>query len=159
MTVAGATSLSDELVEMLVEMHGEAGPDGKRRTWRQLAEFASMQSGRTVTHMVVHRAVKPIIDERAEMLREALRTKIGEKLNGQVDTLDDLMTKVANDATNAKGPMARRKSLDVFRKALDSKLRVSGVTSEGKVTVSGDAAGLAQFLATAFNTGTGTPAT
>ena len=49
------------------------------------------------------------------------------------------------------GESARRKGLDVFRKALDSKLRASGV-GDGKVTLSGEADGLAAFLGAAFGT-------
>jgi hypothetical protein len=154
-TVAGVTTLPDALIEMLVEMHGESNAaTGKRWTLRELAAWASAELGHEVTHMVVHRAVRPVLDERAVMLRDALRVKIGEKIAGQVDTLDDLMTKVANDALTAT-PMARRKGLDVFRKALDSKLRVSGVGDGGKVTLSGDADGLAAFLSAGFATGTG----
>ena len=147
----GVTTLPDTIVELLVEMHGEENPATRKRwTLRELAAWTSAQIGRDVTHMVVHRAIRPILDERAAMLRDALRVKIGEKISGQVDTLDDLMTKVANDALTAT-PMARRKGLDVFRKALDSKLRVSGV-ADGKVTLSGDADGLAAFLGSAFGT-------
>lgn len=136
----GVTTLPTDVIDRLLELHGTTHPKtGQRWTSRQLAEVAA-SLGHPVTHMVVLRALRPALNERAQIAREVLRAKITERITAQVDTLDDLLTKVAADATAQDVSAYQRAiSTDTYRKALESKLRFGGVGErmevEGEVTV------------------------
>ena len=129
--MAGTTSLPDDLVEHLSELYGTLHPKtGKRWTLRELAAVASQRfpEGVQVSHMAVQRALRPVLAERAQIAREVLRAKITERINLQIDTLDDLLVKIAADAfAEDVSAYQRSISVDTYRKALESKLRFGGV--------------------------------
>ncbi len=128
MIVAGTTTLPDALVQQLAELYGETHPKTKRRwTLRQLAEFASKELDREVTHPVVERAIKPLREEWAKTAIDVARQRIGAKLPAQLDALDDMLTRVQRDFTRAKSPAQRADALDTYRKGVLLKLRYSGV--------------------------------
>lgn len=131
------STLPDDLIELLAESYSEINPATKKRwTLRELAAFASQQLGREVTRPVVERAIYPVRDEWAKVAREVTRERIGAKLPSQVATLDDMLTKVERDFTDAMTPGARAAALDTYRKGLLLKLRFSGVGEH--LEVSGD---------------------
>lgn len=153
--MAGVPILPDSLIERLAEMHCDTNPaTGRRWTLRELAEVASRQlpEGTDVSHMAVQRAIKPLLEERAQITREALRAKITERVNAQIDSLDDLITKVAANAMTAT-PMVQRKGLDSLAKAIGMKLRHSGVDDRAELNLSGTPQGVADFLGLAFGPG------
>lgn len=153
--MAGVSTLPEELIERLAEMYCDTNPaTGRRWTLRELAVVASqhLPEGTDVSRMSVQRAIKPLLEERAAITREALRAKITERVGSQIDSLDDLITKVAANAMNAT-PMVQRKGLDSLAKAIGMKLRHSGVDANPEVNLSGSAQGVADFLGLAFGPG------
>lgn len=154
-----ASTLPDDLVELLAEMYGEANPATNRR-WntRDLAAFCALPPwGITTTHAAVQRAIKPLRELRAELTREVLKERINATLPTQLESLDQLIAKVAANAAGAS-PMVQRKGLDTITKALAMKLRFSGVTDTVDVNLSGSAQGVADFLGLAFGPGGRPPA-
>ncbi len=121
------SAIPEHLIDLAAEMYGDRNPKtGRRWTFRDLAAWLREQHGLEVSRECVRRAVKPVRAERAELRREVLRERIAKTLPDQLDTLDDLLVKLAADARKAK-PSARLDVVDVFRKALETKLRFSGV--------------------------------
>ena len=126
----GTPSLPDELVALLAEMYGEANPATNRR-WdqRSLAAFCALPPWSITTcHTTVGRAIKPLRDLRAALTQDLLRERIATTLPAQIETLDNLITRVAAHAAHAS-PMVQRKGLDSVVKALNVKLRYSGVAA------------------------------
>lgn len=129
-----STTLPDDLVEALADLYATANPKtGKRWTSHELAALASVRLDRPIAHTTVMRAIRPLLSTRADVTREVLRAKIGERLGAQLDTLDDLLTKIGNDARDAESPYQRALSTDTYRKALESKLRFSGIAERVEV--------------------------
>lgn len=126
----GVLTLPDELVALLAEMYGEANPATNRRwSTRDLAAFCAQPPWSIkTTHQVVGRSIKPLRDLRAALTQDLLRERIATTLPAQIETLDALITKVAAHAANAS-PMVQRKGLDSVVKALNVKLRYSGVAA------------------------------
>jgi hypothetical protein len=121
------SAIPEHLVDLAAEMFGDRNPrTGRRWTYRDLAAWLHAEHGLDVSRECVRRAVKPVRAERAELRREILRDRIGATLSDQLDTLDALLVKLAKDAQKAK-PMQRVDLVDVYRKALETKLRFSGV--------------------------------
>ena len=141
--MASVTTLPDELVWLLAETYGEINEATKKRwTGRELAALASERMGREVTRPVVERAIAPLRAEWARIARDVARDRIGRKLPAQLDALDDMLTKVGNDFTEATTPGARAGALDTYRKGLLLKLRFSGVGErvevDGNLNVDGN---------------------
>lgn len=155
-----ASTLPDDLIELLAETYGTINPATKQR-WklRELADFASQQLGRPVTRPVVERAIYPVRAEWARVAREVTREHIGAKLSAQVDALDDMIEAVGRDFSEAATPGHRAAALDAYQKGLALKLRYSGVgevvdvsgglTLDGTLTVTDARSQLAAQLARA----------
>lgn len=127
--MSGTTTLPDALVELLAESYGEMNPATKRRwTLRELAAVANQQTGRTdIAHTTVAAAIGPLRAEWARIARDVARERIGQKLPAQLDALDDMLSKVERDFSEAGTPRQRAESVDTYRKGLLLKLRFSGV--------------------------------
>lgn len=133
MTTRPSRTIPESLHETLFELYGEHDAKlARRRTYRDLATWLRETHGIETSHKAVRRVVDPLRLERAELRRDALRERITAQLASQVDTLDDLMVKVA--ALTSPGPRGKKpsttavlKALDEFRKGLDTKLRFAGV--------------------------------
>lgn len=140
MTTRPSRTIPESLQEQLAELYGEHDAKlARRRTYRDLAAWLREAHGIETSHQAVRRVVDPLRRERAELRRDALRERLTAQLAAQVDTLDDLMTKVA--ALTATGPKGKRpsagsvlKALDEFRKGLDTKLRFAGVGERHEVS-------------------------
>jgi hypothetical protein len=123
-----ASTLPDDLIELLAESYSEINPATKKRwTLRELAAFASQQLGREVTRPVVERAIYPVRAEWAKVAREVARERIGAKLPAQLDALDDMIEAMKRDFIEAGTAGHRAAALDAYRKTLTVKLRFSGV--------------------------------
>lgn len=152
MTVAGGTTtLPQSLIELLAEMYGELNPaTGRRWDQRALAAFCALPPWNiTTTHAAVGRAIRPLRELRAELTRDILRERLNAQLSTQIEGLDDLITKVVAKAREAT-PMVQRKGLDSVVKALNVKLRYSGVAArfevDGELDVKSDGKPLRIYL-------------
>lgn len=155
-----ASTLPDDLIELLAESYSEINPATKKRwTLRELAAFATQHLGRPVTRPVVERAIYPVRAEWAKVAREVARERIGAKLPAQIDALDDMIEKVGRDFSEAATPGHRAAALDAYHKGLTLKLRYSGIgesvelsgglTLDGALTVTDARSQLAAQLARA----------
>lgn len=135
--------IPDDLIELLADMRGQIHPASKRRwSLRELAAFATEKCGYEVGRGAVQRATAPVRAERAAFAREAAREQIATSLPAQLDTLDEMLTKVSEDFVNAADADDRAAALDAYHKGLALKLRYSGVGErvemEGAVDITSD---------------------
>lgn len=118
----------EDLAERIADLYSQENPSTRRRwTQRELAALASEELGRPITRPVIDRAIAPIRAERARITREVAREQITAKLATQLDALDTMMSKVAEDFDGAPDADARADALDTYQKGLALKLRYSGV--------------------------------
>ena len=147
-----ASTLPDDLIELLAETYGEVNPaTGKRWTLRQLAGLATTKLGRPVTRPVVERAIAPVRAEWARVAREVARERIGTKLPAQLDALDDMIEAEKLDFIEAESAKERAAALEAYHRGLALKLRYSGIGEvvelSGDVTIDGNLADARSQLA------------
>lgn len=96
-----------------------------RTVWsnHQIAKWLRDTHGIECSHDAVRTALAPLREAATREVFDKVRERMTAKLGDQLETLDDLLLKVATDARRAKTPKSRADSTDVFRKGLQVKLR------------------------------------
>jgi arginine repressor len=132
-----------DLSQNLNAATGRKWSDGELTAW--LLEHHGIE----VSRETVSRCLRPLRTEARQALIERVRSSVAEKIPEQFAKLDELMEKAAIDGLDSKTTKARARAIDTFRKALETKVR-SIAGDDAKVTISGAANTLADFLSAAF---------
>ncbi len=141
--MSSARVIPESLHVVLFELYGEHDARlARRRTYRDLSTWLLETHGISASHTAIRRVVEPLRRERAELRRDALRERLTAQLASQVDTLDDLMVKVAALVTSSgkkkPSPSTVLDALDMYRRAVETKARFSGVGESVKVDLEGE---------------------
>ena len=153
--MTASTVIPEALEETLLEMSGALNPDTKRR-WelRELAAWLKSAHGLTVSHMAVWRCLSKLRRARAALTREVLRERLLDTLEFDWENLDALAATIiekADGMRDDKNPKGFLACVSELRKIAATKARIAtGTDDDEKVTVSGNASSLAEFLGSAF---------
>lgn len=127
------SKIPPELLGELFDLSQTIHP-ATRRVWsdHQLAQHLRGHHGIECSHDAVRRALDPLRRAARAATTDAVRSKIVARIPDQIEALDDLMDKVRAITTPAAGKKAPSAAtllgvLDEFRKAVETKLRFSGV--------------------------------
>lgn len=153
--MTASTVIPEALEETLLEMSGAINPDTKRR-WelRELAAWLKTEHDITASHMAVWRCLSKLRRARAALTREILRERLLDTLAFDWENLDALATTIIEKADamrDDKDPKGFLACVGELRKIAATKARIAtGTDDDEKVTVSGSANSLAEFLGSAF---------
>jgi len=149
-----STVIPEALEETLLEMSGALNPaTGKRWHPRELAVWLGAEHGIECSHMAVWRLLTKLRAARSALAREVLREQLLESLGTDFTALDDLaagLVEMAEHHRDARNPKAYVACVGELRKIAATKARIATGTDDEKVTVSGSASSLAEFLGSAF---------
>lgn len=150
-----STVIPEALEEVLLEMSGAINPaSSKRWNLRDLAAWLQSEHNLEVSHMAVQRCLTKLRRVRAALTREVLREVLLDSLTDDFASLDEMaagLREMAEHHRDVKNPKAYVACVGELRKIAATKARIAtGVDDEDKVTLSGSANSLAEFLGGAF---------
>lgn len=131
--IGGPPKIPPALLPELFDLSQSLHP-GTKRVWsdHQIAAHLKAHHGIEVSHDAVTRALNPLRQVARAAIADAVRSKILERIPDQLEALDGLMDKVralVNPKPGKKPPPPSTvlAVLDEFRKAIDTKLKFSGI--------------------------------
>lgn len=136
---SGRTKIPDALHAPILELAGSLHPETRTRwTGAQLAAWLASEHGIDVCQRTVNNLLRSLRHELAQGLQDEARAALLCKLTAQVDAFDDEMEALLHDLrTTPKVKLsARAEVVEIYRRALDTKLRWAGIGE--KVTVEAD---------------------
>jgi hypothetical protein len=133
---SGRTKIPEDLYAPILDLAGSLHPETRSRwTGAQIAAWLAAEHGIEVSQRTVSNLLRSLRHEFAQGLQDDARAALLGKLTAQTEAFDELLDGLLDDmASTPKLKLSdRAEVVEVYRRALDTKLRWAGIGE--KVTV------------------------